>query len=164
LRNYETRLIDELKRVINDEMKGSAMFMKTNLFIGLMLTVSIGLQAGEKKGPEFTFKKDIHDYGVIYLDDMPETKLEIKFSNTGDEPLILSNVRACCGTRVTQWPREPILPGEEGVINIEFRLAPRPQRISRTVTVTSNDQNNQSHIFRIRGEVKERGQPANSSD
>ncbi len=124
--------------------------------VGLVLLMSISLLAQEKKGPEFSWEEGSYDYGIVYLDDMPETKLDIKFSNTGDEPLVLSHVRACCGTRVKEWPREPIKPGEEGIIKIEFRLAPRPHRINRSVTATSNMKNTPSHTFRIRGEVKER--------
>jgi hypothetical protein len=107
-------------------------------------------------GPQLTFEKTGQDYGTIYVDEMPDGKLDIKFSNTGSEPLVLSNVRACCGTRVTAWPRDPIMPGEEGLISVEFRLAARPQRIGRTVTVTSNVPNSPTSIYRITGQVIER--------
>lgn len=124
----------------------------------MVLLMGMGIAISqEKKGPLLKWEKERIDYGTVYLDDLPETKLDIKFSNEGDEPLVLANVRACCGTRVHNWPREPIMPGEEGVIQIEFRLAPRPHRISRTVTVTSNAQRANS-IFRITGEVEERAQ------
>ncbi len=129
------------------------MFKKSFLIAGLLLLVAMVVNANDKKGPQFKWENDRHDYGTVYVDEMPETKMAINFSNTGDEPLILSNVRACCGTRVTQWPREPILPGEEGTINIEFRLAPRPQRISRTVTVTYNNEERPTERFRITGQV-----------
>ena len=132
--------------------------MNSKLFsLTALLTILVMVAyASEKKGPELTFENSRHDYGTVYVDDMPETKLAINFSNTGDEPLILSNVRACCGTRVTQWPREPILPGDEGTINIEFRLAPRAQRISRSVTVTYNNEEKPTERFRITGQVVER--------
>ncbi len=132
------------------------MLQKKISLIGLMLIFGMSLFAQDSKGPEFKWEEDLYDYGTLYLDDMPETKLDIKFSNTGDEPLVLTNVRACCGTRVREWPREPIMPGEEGTIKIEFRLAPRPHRISRSVIATSNVDGNSSHIFRIRGEVAQR--------
>ncbi len=107
-------------------------------------------------GPELKFDNPAHNYGTAYVDSMPNTKLAIPFTNSGSQPLVLSNVRACCGTRVTQWPREPIAPGEKGVVNIEFNLAPRAQRISRTVTVTSNSETNPTAVFRIQGEIVER--------
>lgn len=110
----------------------------------------------ENNGPLLNFDLERYDYGTMYADNMPETKLDIKFKNTGNQPLILSQVRACCGTRVHSWPQNPILPGEEGVIKIEFRLAPRAQQISRTITVNSNSAKNPTAIFRIVGTVEER--------
>lgn len=130
---------------------------KRLLFICSFLLASfIGFASNRSDGPELKFDKQQHDYGTVYVDEMPETKMSIEFTNSGDQPLLLSNVRACCGTRVTQWPREPINPGEKGVVNIEFILAPRPQRISRTVTVSSNSTTNPTAIFRITGEIVER--------
>lgn len=131
-------------------------FLLTAVFALGTLAVYADDQGEERKGPQLTFEQSRYDYGTIYVDDIPETKLDIKFSNTGDEPLILSNVRACCGTRVTSWPREPIMPGEEEVIKIEFRLAPRPQRISRSVTVNYNHPERPTERFRITGQVVER--------
>ncbi len=130
--------------------------MKNIIVLFLVMFAGAGIAASqEKDGPKLEWEKERHDYGTVYLDDPPETKLDIKFTNEGNEPLVLSHVRACCGTRVHNWPKEPIQPGEEGTITIEFRLAPRPHRISRTVTVTSNSDPNTS-IYRIVGQVVER--------
>ncbi len=137
-------------------MKRVLLFFAAFLFLGTFALHADEHEKEEKKGPKFQFENRTFDYGTLYLDDMPETKMDIKFTNVGDEPLVLSNVRACCGTRVTSWPREPIMPGEEEVIKIEFRLAPRPQRISRTVTVTYNNPQSPTERFRIVGEVIER--------
>jgi hypothetical protein len=123
-----------------------------NIFIIGILT-SFSLMAN---GPELSFSLERLDYGTVYTDKMPETKIDIEFSNKGTAPLVLSGVRACCGTRVISWPREPLMPGEKGTITVEFRLAPRAQRISRTVTVSSNDAKSPTSIFRIIGQVEER--------
>lgn len=135
--------------------------MKTGITIlsGLMLLFSITLIAGnedKKVGPMLKFTNKNHDYGTVYVDSMPNTKLDIPFSNQGDEPLIISSVRGCCGTRITQWPREPILPGEDSTISIQFSLAARPQRISKTVTVTYNNEAEPVVRYRVVGQVVER--------
>ena len=132
------------------------MIRKVLSLAGILMFVLMSVSAEEKKGPQLKFENDRHDYGTVYVDELPDGELAINFSNSGDEPLLLSNVRACCGTRVTQWPREPILPGEEGTINIQFRLAPRAQRISRSVTVTYNNEERPTERFRITGQVVER--------
>lgn len=124
----------------------------------MLLFITVNVYAEQRKGPMLSFKKDRHDYGTLYADNLPEFTLDIEFVNSGNEPLILSNVRACCGTRVTAWPREPIMPQETGLVKITFRLAPRPQRISRSVTVTSNSADRPVQIFRISGQVVAREQ------
>ena len=122
----------------------------------LMLVVILSGYAQTGKSPVLKFSQERHDLGTLFSDEIAETKLAIEFSNTGEAPLVLSGVRACCGTRVVSWPREPIMPGQKGKINIEFRLAPRPHKISRTVTVSSNDSANPTTIFRIIGQVADR--------
>ncbi len=122
----------------------------------LMVLFSFILISQENKGPVFTWEKPVHDFGKVYTDDLPETKLAIAFKNTGNAPLVLTNVRACCGTRVTHWPKEPVMPGVSDTIRVEFHLMPRPHRISRVVTASSNCSENGTSIFRMTGEVVQR--------
>ncbi len=128
--------------------------MKKRFFLFFTLFMVWGLISGQE-GPKLKFSEGITDLGIIFTDELEVIKMEIPFSNTGDKPLVLTNARGCCGTRIIEWTREPINPGEEGKITIQFRPAPRPHRISRTVSVLSNDSSGQA-VFRIRGEVKER--------
>ncbi len=107
----------------------------------------------QQQGPQLSFTQPIYDFGKVYTDALPNTEIDIDFTNSGNAPLLISGVRACCGTRVMEWPREPILPGDTGTVKVHFRLAPSPQRISRTVTITYNNPDNPSIVFRIVGEV-----------
>ena len=123
--------------------------MKNLAFIFMAMLMGVGVAISqESNGPKLKWEQDRKDYGTLYVDDLPKTQLAIKFTNEGNQPLIVSQVRACCGTRVTSWTREPIMPGQEGVIQVEFMLSPRPHRISRTVTATTNSENPTS-IFQI---------------
>ncbi len=108
-------------------------------------------------GPKFEYTKEANtfDLGTLYIDELEEVNLEIEFENKGDKPLVVTHVRACCGTRVKDWTKEPIQPGEKGTIEVHFRLAPRPHNISRTVVAMSNDADGQK-VLRIRGRVAER--------
>lgn len=114
------------------------------------------LPASEHQGPQLTFATEGHDCGTIYFDEVNVKTIDIEFSNTGDAPLVISNVRACCGTRVTEWTREPVLPGENGIINVSFRVPNRPHAISRVVTVESNSASGSRNRFRIKGRVVQR--------
>jgi hypothetical protein len=81
------------------------------------------------------FEKLEHDYGKIKQG--ADGVCEFKFTNTGKEPLILSNCQGSCGCTVPACPKEPILPGKTGSIKVSYdtkRVGP----INKSVTVMSN--------------------------
>ncbi len=41
-------------------------------------------------------------------------------TNTGTNPLIISNVKPGCGCTVPDYTKEPILPGKKGKITLHF--------------------------------------------
>jgi hypothetical protein len=137
-------------------MKRTIGVLFTGAITILLLSFAINPIATEPTGPKLTFSKPLHDFGTVYTDSLPDTKVDIEFKNTGDAPLLISGVRACCGTRVNEWPKEPILPGDTGMVKVNFRLAPSPQRISRTVTITYNKPDQPSVVYRIVGNVVSR--------
>ncbi|MGE0567411.1 MAG: DUF1573 domain-containing protein [Bacteroidia bacterium] len=79
--------------------------------------------------------KMIHDYGTIQQGGNGEC--EFKFTNTGKEPLIITNCMGSCGCTVPQCPKEPILPGKSSVIKVKYDTN-RVGGIYKTVTVSSN--------------------------
>ena len=106
--------------------------------------------ADNPNAPEIAFEKTVHDYGTVpYKGD---GKCEFRFTNTGKEPLILTKVRSSCGCTVPKWPREPILPGQSEVINVEYKTN-RIGKINKTITVQSNAKTN-SVVLRIQGQVQ----------
>lgn len=132
----------------------------TGIFLLGLLTLNVAgnnavAQEKDASGPKFEFKAENNrlDLDTIYVSKVEEVNLEIEFKNTGDKPLILSRVRACCGTRVASYPEQPVKPGEAGVIEVSFRVVPRPHNINRSVTVASNDPGGQK-VLRIRGRVE----------
>lgn len=136
-------------------MKNKNYFKLLLLFVAVFAFVSANSFAqteDDTKGPKLEFAKDSEELGTLKVNELEEFNLDIEFVNTGNEPLILSQVRGCCGTRIMEWPREPISPGDKGIIKVKFRLAPRPHNVSRVVTVLSNEQGGQK-IFRIKGKV-----------
>ncbi len=86
------------------------------------------------------FKETEHDFGMI----MEGEKVihEYAFTNTGDEPLIISNAKGSCGCTVPDWPREPIAPGASSVIKVQFDSKNKGKvgggLQSKRVTLTSN--------------------------
>lgn len=99
--------------------------------------------------PQIEFEKVVHDYGTIYQ--YGDGNCEFMFTNTGKEPLVLSNVRSSCGCTVPDWPRKPILPGKSEVIKVKYATN-RLGKINKSVTVQSNA-SNATVVLRIAGNV-----------
>ncbi len=127
------------------------------IFIAVFVTLFTvsALLAQHHDGPYIVMYPDGLDYGEIPTDEVPDGKINFSVINHGNQPLVLTTVRACCGTRVNSYTQEPIAPADTGYVEVQFRIVPRPHRIRRTVTIQSNAENRQTAIFRIQGEVVE---------
>lgn len=95
-------------------------------------------------GPVLTFEKNTHDFGDILQGDRVEQVF--KFTNTGNEPLIITNIQVTCGCTAPEWPRNPIAPGAKGEIKVAFNSAGKMGRQNKTVTVLSNAVNDENTI------------------
>ena len=85
---------------------------------------------------KISFNKNEHNFGKIKEGAMVRTVFT--FTNTGKEPLVISNAIGSCGCTVPEWPKEPIPPGGKGEIKVEFNSAGKSGEQTKTVTVTSN--------------------------
>ena len=94
--------------------------------------------------------KITHDYGTILQGANGEC--EFKFTNTGKEPLVITNCQGSCGCTVTQCPTKPVLPGKSDVIKVKYDTN-RIGAIYKTVTVTSNAKSG-NIVLTIKGTVE----------
>lgn len=94
--------------------------------------------------PELTFVKDHHDFGHIQQGQV--VKYEFEFTNTGDADLIITNATSTCGCTVPEYPKEPIKPGESGVIPVEFDSRGKENKVSKTVTLVANTNPNMNYL------------------
>ncbi len=101
---------------------------------------------------EFKDKDNTIDYGSLYKDSDNGLRT-FEFKNTGDAPLIITNVQSTCGCTVPSKPTEPIMPGKTGKIDVRYNMNPGP--IRKTLTVESNAVNYDSGrvALKIKGEV-----------
>lgn len=92
----------------------------------------------EPAGPttSITFAENSHDFGTI--DEGDVVTHTFKFTNTGDEPLILSRCKGSCGCTVPQCPKEPIAPGATGDIEVKFNSKGKKNKQTKTVTINAN--------------------------
>lgn len=84
------------------------------------------------------FKDEVHDFGNVDVD--TENSFAFEFTNTGTEPLTITNARGSCGCTVPNWPKKPVMPNQTATIDVVYRpnkgQVGKPQE--KTVTVTAN--------------------------
>lgn len=85
--------------------------------------------------PEITFKKDSHDFGTVK--NGADISYEFEFTNTGKEPLIISDVQRQCGCTTPSYSKEPIAPGKTGKVKVSYDTK-RTGSVTKNVTVISN--------------------------
>ena len=98
----------------------------------------ITAQNPDVKNPEpvMTFEHETWDFGKI--NEGEEVRHIFKFTNTGDEDLVIRNAQASCGCTVPRWERKPIRPGETSEIEVKFNSSGKPGNQSKNVTITAN--------------------------
>lgn len=113
---------------------------------------------GEKPAPAtptaataLQFDRTTCDLGAIREEDGPVTRT-FAFRNTGTRPVAILSATATCGCTLPEYPRKPVLAGEEGVISITYDPTNRPGAFDRTVTVTLSDSGSPLRL-RIAGTV-----------
>jgi len=101
-------------------------------------------------GPKLKFDKTEHDFGVINEGDIVETVF--KFTNSGKSELIITSAKGSCGCTVPEWPKEPIKPGEAGVIKVIFNSTRKPNLQQKQITLTTNTDEGRE-IIKIKAQV-----------
>ena len=126
------------------------MFTETNLLLLIIINLiemkkiftliaiaAFGFVSQAQSGPKIEFKDadNTIDYGTVTKDGDSGIRT-FEFKNTGDAPLIITNVQSSCGCTVPTKPTEPIMPGKTGKIDVKYNMNPGP--IRKTITVESN--------------------------
>ncbi|MGL2966243.1 DUF1573 domain-containing protein [Flavobacterium sp. XGLA_31] len=126
---------------------------KVLLITIILLNTVVFAQKGAKI--EFKDKDNTIDYGTVNKEDDDGVRVFV-FTNTGDEPLVITNVQSTCGCTVPSKPTEPIAPGKTGQISVKYNMHTGP--IRKTITVESNAVNVEEGriALKIKGEVIEK--------
>lgn len=100
------------------------------------------------------FDKTNHDYGK-FTEDAPQTCI-FKFTNTGDQPLVIHQAFASCGCTVPTYTKESIAPGKSGELKVVYNGKGKfPGRFKKTVTIRSNASNALVRVY-VEGEMIEK--------
>lgn len=123
--------------------------MKKAILFGMFL---IGGMLVAQPKIEFKATDNTIDYGTVSRESDNGVRV-FEFTNTGNEPLLITNAQSTCGCTVPSFSKEPIAPGASGKIEVKYNMNPGP--IRKTITIECNASNVDSGriALKIKGEV-----------
>lgn len=125
--------------------------MKKVMFLVLMFVVGVTYASAQKQA-EITFETTNYNFGT-FSENNPKVSCVFKFTNTGDDMLIIHQAVASCGCTVPNYTKEPIKPGGTGEIKVEYNGAGRaPGHFKKSITVRTNGKTEMVRLY-IEGEM-----------
>jgi hypothetical protein len=125
---------------------------KSSIII-LLITISYSLQS-------FTYDKEVFSAKMLWMETQFDfgsiekgtpVSHDFTFSNNGDAPLLINNVKTSCGCTVSSYPKDPIMPGDSELIKVTYNAA-KAGSFTKNVTVFSNTNTSTTKLI-IKGEV-----------
>lgn len=96
-----------------------------------------------------------HDFGKI--PDTAPVETSFTITNTGSNPLMITNAQGSCGCTVPDWPKEPIAPGASADMKVSFNPSGKEGAQTKTVTITANT-DPATTILNIKSDVQKTAQ------
>ncbi len=101
--------------------------------------------------PIVSFDKSEYDFGTVNEGEIVETTFVL--TNKGKSDLLILDAKATCGCTVPKWSKDPIKPGEKSEIQVRFNTSGKPNKQTKTVTLTTNTEKG-IEMVKISGMVK----------
>lgn len=102
-------------------------------------------------GPKIVFDKDTFQFEMMAVG--TSVNHTFRFKNEGNAPLVISHVQPSCGcTALKDWPQQPIAPGSEGQITVEFNATGSEGAVDKTILVATNSEP-KDKILHIQGKI-----------
>ncbi len=106
--------------------------LKKSLFFLITFTVSNCFSQAKLE-----LKDAKQNFGTVKKGDV--VKLDYEFTNTGTEPLIITEAEVSCSCTTVDFPKQPIAPKQTGKIVVSFDTKTVYDRQDRVVLLKSND-------------------------
>lgn len=117
----------------------------------LLLPIESGAQT--PKGADIEFQTNVIDLGELSQDDDKQI-VRLVYTNTGDVPLVVTEVRTSCSCTTVKHDRGKLLPGERAAIIITMDPAKAPEgSFYRVLKVYSTASTGVKHIT-LKAEIK----------
>ena len=120
--------------------------MRAFLMCVMLLASTLTAWAQEPKGAEIEFQTKVVDLGTLSREDDKQL-VRLSFTNVGDVPLVVTEVRTTCSCTTIQHDRKKVLPSERGVLTITMDPSKAPVgSFYRVLQVYSTATNGVQHI------------------
>ncbi|MEO6901519.1 MAG: DUF1573 domain-containing protein [Bacteroidia bacterium] len=86
--------------------------------------------------PTIEFTEEKHDFGDIIAGE--KVSYAFSFKNTGSVNLLINSAQGSCGCTVPSFPKDPIKPGEKGLIDVVFNSEGKSGMVEKTITLVTN--------------------------
>lgn len=106
---------------------------------------------------KFNFTEKEFDFGEITEGD--KVTHVFNYTNTGEVPLTITNVRTTCGCTAPNWSREPLAPGESAELTVTFNSAHKKGTQVKRVTISANVEDGMD-VVTIRAKVNPKEEKA----
>ncbi|MGB0879932.1 MAG: DUF1573 domain-containing protein [Polaribacter sp.] len=116
----------------------------------LLTLFFVGLISLSTSAQEFKFEKETIDYGKVAKGS--DGARTFVFTNVGDQPIVITNVKSTCGCTIPKKPEQPIMPGEKGEIKVSYDTK-RLGGFSKAITIFSNAKSARKSL-KIKGYVE----------
>ena len=94
-----------------------------------------------------------HDFGRV--DEGIVVEHTFKFKNSGEATLKISDIKTSCGCTAALVSNEKLAPGEEGTLLVELDTKNRNGKMSRTITVKSNEPKEPSKVLTVYADIQQ---------
>ena len=101
------------------------------------------------------FPETQHDFGKV--NEGGKVDYTFRFVNKGESVLKIKDIKTSCGCTAALVSNDSLSPGQEGTIKVELNTENRVGKMSRTVTVQSNDPKDPAKILTIYADVVKQG-------
>ena len=120
--------------------------MRAFLMCFMLLATTFTVWAEKPKGANIEFSTKVVDLGTLSREDDKQI-VRLSYTNTGDVPLVVTEVRTTCSCTTIQHDRKKVMPTERGVLTITMDPSKAPVgSFYRVLQVYSTATNGVQHI------------------
>lgn len=112
----------------------------------MALIMPLAAYAQTPQGAEIEFQSKVIDLGELSQSDDKQI-VRLAYTNAGDVPLVVTEVRTSCSCTTVKYSREKVMPGERGTMTITMEPAKAPEgSFYRVLSVYSTARSGVAHI------------------